>query len=84
MPKTSPKPTPAERELLGQIARYAERKAVNGVLLELMYSASVGAPVLLVVALGEQALALQQIILKAAVPDEQSLIQRVNNNGSGF
>ena len=84
MPTQAPKPTADEQEFLGQIARYAERKAKNGVLLEMMYSKSVGAPVLLVVALGDQALALQQIIMKAAVPDESALIERVQTIDGTF
>lgn len=58
----------ADQALMGQIARFAERRAENGVYMAQMVSKSTGGPVLLIVALGDQALALDQIIMRAQAP----------------
>ncbi len=74
--------TPAEQDLIGQVARFAEKRAINGVYMNQGISKSLGGtPILFLVALGEQALAVQQIILNAAVPNETSLIERANGKG---
>lgn len=73
--------TPAEQDLLGAVARFAEQRAVNGVYFNMMVSKSLGTPVLLMVGLGDQALALQRIVMHAAVPDETSII---SPNGNEF
>lgn len=79
-----PEDTPTDKDFLSQIAHFAARKAQNGVYIAQMYSASLGAPAFVVVAIGEQALALQQIVMSAAVPDESALIERVSKlHGNG-
>jgi len=45
--------TPEEKELLTRVAQFARRRAQNGVYLNQAYSKSLGAPVLLLVAMGE-------------------------------
>jgi hypothetical protein len=74
--------TQSEQDLLGQMARFTERRAVNGVYLNQGYSKSLGVPVLFLCALGEQALALQQIIMGNAVKDD--LIQLPDSAARNF
>ncbi len=57
----------ADQDLLGAFARLAERECDNGVWLEKMYSKSVGAPLVIICGIGEQALALEALIMKARV-----------------
>jgi len=61
--------TQSEQDLLGQMARFTERRAVNGVYMNLGYSKSLNTRVLFICALGEQAEALNEIIMSAAVED---------------
>jgi hypothetical protein len=70
----------SEQELLGQVAGFAARRAENGVYLNLMHSRSLAAPVLLLVAIGDQALALQKIVMGSAIPESQ-LIEPEKSNG---
>ena len=71
-----------ENELMRNLANFAARKAVNGVYMGTFHSKSVGAKVLVVVALGEQADALNRVIMSAAVPDEQTILN--TSGGKGF
>lgn len=80
----APEHSQSDKDFLTQLVGFAERKAVNGVLLESLYSASRACPVLVIVALGEQALALQQVVMANVVPDTDALIERVNTIGGGF
>ena len=66
----TPEPlTPSDQELLGQVCGFAVRRAENGVYFNLMHSKSLGQPVALIVAVGDQALAVQQLIMKARVDE---------------
>lgn len=65
--------TQAEQDLIGQVARFAERRAINGVYMCNGYSKSLGVPVCFVVALGDQALALNDTIMKAQVRDPDTI-----------
>lgn len=65
---------PGEYDLMGQLAQFAARRLAqdpnsNGVYLNKMYSKSLGAPLLLIVALGEQALAVEQVLMRGAVSE---------------
>lgn len=60
--------TQGEKDLLSQICRFAEATAINGVRMDFLLSPS-GAPVLCVVAIGEQALIMQKILLDSQVPE---------------
>lgn len=82
MPEAKTQFSQAETDLLTQVCHFAANKAINGVYMAQLHSKSLGAPVLLIFALGEQALALQQVVMQAAVPDEASLIERVKRNGN--
>jgi hypothetical protein len=77
------KKTQAEKDFLAQVCRFAESKAVNGVLLEKLYSGTIGAPVLLLFAIGEQAMELERIVMNAAMPPDPSRIVRATG-GSEF
>lgn len=71
--------TQAEQDLIGQVARFAERRAVNGVYMCNGVSKSLGmVPICFVVALGEQAQALNDTIMKAQVQDP-NVIDVVSN-----
>lgn len=61
--------SPEDKRIQGLICEYALRKAQHGVYKTQLYSISAGAPVLLVVAIGENALALDRAIMAAAVPE---------------
>jgi len=65
-----------DKDLMMRLCNFAARKAVNGVYMGQFYSASLGTPVLLIVGLGDQAMALQQVVMSAAVPDEAALLER--------
>ncbi len=70
---STPNPyTQAEQEFLGQVAGFAARHARNSMFMTTIYSQSLGAPVLMIIALGEQASALQHLVLenRAPVPDK--------------
>lgn len=71
MPEQTVQLTASEQDLIGQIARFAERRAQNGCYLNMGYSKSLNMPILLFVALGEQALAAQAVLLKAQEPQTQ-------------
>lgn len=66
--------TDSEKDLLKKIAHLAAAKAVNGVYMAQAYSESLGAPVLILVALGEQALAVHQILMSSQVPDDKIIL----------
>lgn len=75
---------------MGQLAQFAARRLAadpnsNGVYLNKMYSKSLSAPILLIVAIGEQALALEQILMRSSV-NEAGLIEAVaaSNGGDAF
>lgn len=71
--------TPAEQDLIGQVARLAERRAVNGVYMVNGVSKSLGMiPICFVVALGEQAQMLNDIIMRAQARDP-NMIEVVSN-----
>lgn len=57
--------TASEQELIGQVVRFAERRAENGVYINMLYSRSVGQQVVFVVAIGEQASVLQSLLMTA-------------------
>lgn len=59
----------SDQELLGQMARFTEKRAVNSVYMLQGISQSLNCPVLFLCALGEQALKLQTIISGAAERD---------------
>lgn len=71
MPDDAPL-TAEDQELLGKMARLVERRGINGVYLMRTYSKSVGAPVLILGAIGEQAMAIEQILTRHTV--QQGLI----------
>ena len=80
--------TQSEQDLLGQVARFAETRAQNGVYINKMVSKSLGVPVFLLVAIGEQALAVDQIVMGAAERDSvietasaQNFIKGTGNGG---
>lgn len=73
----APPLTLGEKDLLARICRFAEATAINGVRMEFLISPD-GAPVLCIVAIGEQALALQKIVLDAAIP-QSPLIEVVSS-----
>lgn len=72
-----------DKDFLGQVARFAERNASQGVMLHMVHSATLNAPVLVLVAIGDQAAAVQKIMLDKAVP-ESSLIERPGQNNGGW
>lgn len=73
---------PAEQDLMRDLAHFAARKATNGVYMGTFYSTSLGAKVMVVVALGEQSDALTRVIMGAAVPDEATILN--TPGGKGF
>lgn len=77
-----PEDTVADKEFMGQICAFAARKAQNGVYMAQMRSKSLSAPVLLIVALGEQALALEQIIMSARQSDD--IIEKARTIAPGW
>ena len=58
-----PLPTQSEREFLDQVCSFASRKAQNGCYLVTMHPKSLNAPVLFFFAIGDQALAVQKLLL---------------------
>jgi hypothetical protein len=76
-----------DKELLGQIIGFAIRRAHNGVYLNMLRSESRGnLPVLFLVAVGEQALAVQQILLANEAPRESPIeivsdLSKIEGNG---
>ena len=69
--------TQADRDLLGQMARFTERRGQHGVFMLNGISESLGVPVTFICALGEQATGLNDLIMRAQV--EQSPIEIVRN-----
>lgn len=66
--------TKTEQEFLGQLCGFCERRAQNGVYMNFMRSVSRGdLPFLVVFAMGEQAEAIQKIILDAQMPRESAI-----------
>lgn len=64
----------SDKDLMNQVCGFAERRATNGVWLNFMRSESRGnLPFIVVVAMGEQAEALQQIILGAQAPQDSPI-----------
>lgn len=63
-----------ENELMRNLANFASRKAINDVYTGTFYSKSVGAKIMVVVAVGEQAEALQRLLMANQVPDEAVII----------
>lgn len=73
----APPLTQGEKDFLAQICRFAEATAINGVRMDFLVSPD-GAPVLCIVAIGEQAMALQKIVLDAAIP-QSPLVEVVSS-----
>jgi hypothetical protein len=63
-----------EQELMRNLGAFAARRAVNGVYLGTFYHIGVGANMLVAIALGEQADALQRILLSHTQPDEATIL----------
>lgn len=79
-----PQPVPltqSEQDLIGQVCNFAAQRAENGVYLNMLHSRSLGQPVMFIVALGDQALALQALVMKGAQPPESPLVSIEQNNG---
>lgn len=76
--------TPSEQDLMRDIAQFASRKTETGVYINQMYSASLGTPVLLIVALGEQAMALRDIVMGAVERPKFSSIIEIDNGKPGW
>lgn len=79
-----PQLSASDQQLMGDFCVLAARLAVNGVYMAQMYSRRLGAPVLAIVAIGEQAEALQSIVMQAAVGNEAGMIERVKEHQPGF
>ena len=71
--------TQAEQEFLGQVVGFASRHAQNKVFMTTIYSRSLGAPVLMIIALGEQAEALQHLVLENRTPVPEGEIEVVSD-----
>jgi hypothetical protein len=77
---STPSPyTKAEQEFLGQVAGFASRHAQNKLFMTTIYSQSLGTPVLMIIALGEQAEALQHLVLENRAPVSKPEIEIVKN-----
>lgn len=78
--------TQSEQDLIGQVARFTEQRGQNGVYMVNGMSKSLGLPICFICAIGEQALALNDIIMAAQA--RQSPIDIVTNindiTGGGF
>jgi hypothetical protein len=70
--------TTEEQEMMGRLCGWAESRlgAEEHVYQATMHSRSLGVPVYLVIAFGEQALALEQMITAAQKPTSEDLIKR--------
>ena len=77
MSTEAPKLTSAESDFLAQLCGFAERRAQNGVYVSTMIAPH-GAPVIALIAFGSQALAVQNLIMSAQVP-ESPLIEVVSS-----
>ncbi len=69
----------AEQEFLGQVVGFASRHAQNSMFMTTIYSQSLGAPVLMIIALGEQANALQHLVLENRAPLPESGLEIVKD-----
>ena len=79
---SAPNPyTQAEREFLGQVAGFASRHAQNKLFKTTIYSRSLSAPVLMIIALGEQAEALQHLVLENRAPVPEGGVEVVKDLG---
>lgn len=79
MPKTL---SSSDRYLLGQLIGFAERNAADGVYCNFVNSTSRGGlQVGILVALGDEAAKLQQLIMSSAAQPERQLIEPEQNNG---
>lgn len=78
MATEAPQLTQGEQDFLGQLCGFAKARAQNGVYMTFNIERATGMPVLAVVAFGEQAMALQQIVLGAQVP-QSPLIEVVSS-----
>lgn len=75
--------TKSDEELLGQLVRFVER--VNGpdqIYFHRGHSRSLGQPTLILCAIGEQALMLDQVLLGDKKPTVSSIIVPDQNNGT--
>ena len=70
--------TPTDQDLLGQLCGFAERYGENGVYLNFIRSVTRNQRYLVLVAVGDQADAVQKILLDAQAPNE-SVIEVISD-----
>lgn len=74
----TPLPSASEQDFLMQVANFAARKAANGCYLATITPKSLNVPVLLFFAIGDQALAVQKLLLDNQAPKSE-LIEVVSS-----
>lgn len=76
MPDTQRKLTQGEKDVFTQFYMIACELSENGVYMGQLYSTALACPILLLCAFGDQAMAVQNIIMQAAAPDEATILER--------